>query len=214
MAATSPSPHAPQAIDLLITRGKIPIDVKDALLGRTPLHALAARRRGQGGRVVGQGPAVLAALLRHGAGMYGLIGGLESNAADGKTPCPELCHRSNQTHKHNPPPTDINAPEAKHGSTPLHLAVAAGNLPLARVLLQHGADPTRRNRGGWTPLALAQGLRGRSNAAAAMVELLLAHAAGDEDEGVLLLDVMGGGEEGGQEEHENPLRFVKGPGAR
>lgn len=125
---------------------------------------------------------------------------------------------------HHPPHVDINARERRQGSTPLHLAVAAHNLPLARALLKHGADPACHNRDGQTPLALARRLwlarhcHEPEASATAMVELLLAHAAGDE----LLLssDVTAGVKKeagGGNEvqiEHENPLRFVKGAGAR
>lgn len=102
--------------------------------------------------------------------------------------------------------------------------MTANNLPLARALLLHGADPACLDRDGQTPLALARRLWGMrrchndpeasaSATAAAMVELLLAHAAGDE---VLLSSWSGVVVRGmgGQKEYENPLRFVKGPGVR
>jgi hypothetical protein len=100
--------------------------------------------------------------------------------------------------------------------------VTAHNVHLTRALLHHGADPACLDRDDQTPLELAQRLwdmrrchndpKTSSPApAAAMVELLLAHAAGDE--WLLLSDVPVGGK-GGQEEYENPLRFVKGQGVR
>ncbi len=209
LAATSPSPYAPDAIDLLVTRGKIPIDGADAL-GRTPLHALAARacvgRRGK------QGPAaaVLEAMLRHGAGGCGFTcrgswinAGLDSI----RRPCSTA---STQMHG-----TDVNAPEPCHGRTPLHLAVAAGsNLTLLRALLQHGADPSLRDRHKEMPLMLARRLWRRHfplahAPSAAVVGLLLAHAAGD-DLVVIPIPVEEEEEEG--EEHESPLRFVRGRG--
>lgn len=120
--------------------------------------------------------------------------------------------------------TDINAPENRHGRTPLHLAVAVRNLTLARALLQHGADTTQRDGEGRTPLALARRLKrdecsdlDRASVAAAMVELLLAHAVGESDlERVVGVGARAESEEaaGAALEHENPLRFVRGPGAK
>lgn len=42
------------------------------------------------------------------------------------------------------------------GDTPLHLAAYHGHLPIVRMLIRNGADPTRENAGGFTPLQLAE----------------------------------------------------------
>lgn len=115
---------------------------------------------------------------------------------------------------------DIDAPEPFHGRPPLHLAVASRNLSLARGLLQHGANIARRDRGKKTPLMLARRLMREQTgtdrtAAAAMVELLLAHAAGDSLESATTAAgvTAAGGlemEEGCGFEEENPLRFRRG----
>jgi ankyrin repeat protein len=41
------------------------------------------------------------------------------------------------------------------GNTPLHIAAASGWADIVGVLLDAGADPTARNRAGWTPLFAA-----------------------------------------------------------
>jgi len=38
------------------------------------------------------------------------------------------------------------------GSTPLHQASVGGNVNLARLLIEHGADATAQNKHGMTPL--------------------------------------------------------------
>ncbi len=110
--------------------------------------------------------------------------------------------------------TDVNAPEPCHGRTPLHLAVAAGsNLTLLRALLQRRRPFPARSPQGDAANACAAALAAAFPAAhapsAAVVGLLLAHAAGD-DLVVIPIPVEEEEEEG--EEHESPLRFVRGRG--
>lgn len=62
---------------------------------------------------------------------------------------------------------DVNRPEAD-GTTPLHRAVRADDLPAVRSLLRAGADPKAANRYGVTPLSLAA-----TNGDAVMIETLL-----------------------------------------
>jgi len=56
--------------------------------------------------------------------------------------------------------------------TPLHSAVAAGQLEIARWLLERGASVDARQQGGYTPLHAAA-----HNGQLPLVELLLAHGA-------------------------------------
>ena len=60
----------------------------------------------------------------------------------------------------------------RHGMTALLWAVQANDLPLARLLLEAGADPELGNRYGITPMWLAA-----TNRSAALIELLLEHGA-------------------------------------
>ena len=53
------------------------------------------------------------------------------------------------------------------GVHPLNSAAAAGRTDVARVLLEHGADPTAETKGGFTPLDAA-----KANGDAELVELL------------------------------------------
>jgi ankyrin repeat protein len=46
---------------------------------------------------------------------------------------------------------DVNCQDFD-GSTPLHLAARNGHTEVAEILLLHGADWTRRDKAGWTPL--------------------------------------------------------------
>ena len=55
---------------------------------------------------------------------------------------------------------------------PLHAAAAGHNLPIVRLLLEHGAQPNARQQKGYTPLHSAA-----NNGDKAMVEVLLAHGA-------------------------------------
>jgi ankyrin repeat protein len=55
---------------------------------------------------------------------------------------------------------------------PLHAAAAGHNLPLVRILLEHGAQPNARQQKGYTPLHSAA-----QNGDKVMVELLLANGA-------------------------------------
>jgi ankyrin repeat protein len=54
-------------------------------------------------------------------------------------------------------PQDVNSRSFKDQSTPLHLALRKGHVELARFLIEHGADATTRDKGGWTPLHWASG---------------------------------------------------------
>lgn len=49
-------------------------------------------------------------------------------------------------------PTEINIELNPVGWTALHYVVEEGILESAEWLLQHGADPNRKDKGGWTPL--------------------------------------------------------------
>mmetsp|Transcript_44404 Transcript_44404/g.72291 ORF Transcript_44404/g.72291 Transcript_44404/m.72291 type:complete len:711 (+) Transcript_44404:125-2257(+) len=49
--------------------------------------------------------------------------------------------------------TDINVDEVDlHGNTPLHLAVKFGNIVIVHLLLEHGADPKKKDATGWNSL--------------------------------------------------------------
>ena len=50
---------------------------------------------------------------------------------------------------------EVNAPCDAQGNTLLHLAVQDRDIEIAKLLLEHGADPAVRNREGKTPLELA-----------------------------------------------------------
>jgi ankyrin repeat protein len=53
-----------------------------------------------------------------------------------------------------------NAPD-KLGMTPLHKAVRSRCAHAVRALLDHGADPARKNKSGSTPMVLANHTTGR-----------------------------------------------------
>ena len=65
---------------------------------------------------------------------------------------------------------NVNAAAGHHGGTVLHRTVSHGDAALARLLLEYGADPSRQDRSGKTPLhhAVAKNRR--------LVELLLAYS--------------------------------------
>jgi ankyrin repeat protein len=71
---------------------------------------------------------------------------------------------------------DIEAPsenqEFAQEARPLHSAVAAGRIEVATVLLEAGADPNARQRGGFTPLMAAE-----RSGHLDLVELLIRHGA-------------------------------------
>ena len=69
-------------------------------------------------------------------------------------------------------PQDVRARDAYDKSTPLHLASIRGSVEVARVLIEHGADPTAQNEDGLTPLHEASKW-GRMK----VIRLLLKHGA-------------------------------------
>ena len=93
--------------------------------------------------------------------------------------------RLSPTNPPHAPRTDVNAQDCT-GRTPLHLAVALGNVSLAQVLLHEcGADRARKDRKGRTALALARSLRGdkaRGPQGEALVVLLLSSGLPNSDD--------------------------------
>lgn len=69
-------------------------------------------------------------------------------------------------------PDAVNA-KHKNGETALHVAVAAGHIAIAEILLAKGADPNAQDKDGWVPLHRAA-LKVREDGLA-MAQLLLAH---------------------------------------
>ncbi len=68
---------------------------------------------------------------------------------------------------------EINFPSKNSQKVmPLHSAAASRSLDIARLLLEHGADPDARQDGGFTPLHEAA-----ANGQLALVRLLVAHGA-------------------------------------
>jgi ankyrin repeat protein len=59
--------------------------------------------------------------------------------------------------------TDVNAATTS-GDTALHRAVIKGNVDVVRILLEHGANPTTRNKRDQTPMTLAAGTGADSSA--------------------------------------------------
>lgn len=82
--------------------------------------------------------------------------------------------------------TDVNAPDA-NGDTPLHVAVAQGQVTIVRLLLRHRADLSARDAQGRTPLHLALAL-GKVPAA----RLLLDYGADDDLQALLFALVADG----------------------
>ena len=68
-------------------------------------------------------------------------------------------------------PVDLPANNAMQ-VRPLHSAATARNLPIVRLLLEHGADPNSRQHGGWVPIHSAA-----QNGDLAIVELLMQRGA-------------------------------------
>jgi len=55
---------------------------------------------------------------------------------------------------------DLDACQADNGGDqPLHLAAYHGHLPVVRLLIRAGADPSQANDAGYTPIELATGRR-------------------------------------------------------
>jgi Ankyrin repeats (many copies) len=71
------------------------------------------------------------------------------------------------------------------GVTPLHRAVRTRSAPAVQALLEGGANPTRRNKRGSTPMQVATKMTGRSGSGterareqqAQIIRLLIAHGA-------------------------------------
>lgn len=59
--------------------------------------------------------------------------------------------------------TDVNAHD-EYGNTALHHAVAAGNMEMVELLLEHHADPSLLNRDGVSPADIARSLASDSHA--------------------------------------------------
>ena len=76
----------------------------------------------------------------------------------------------------------------KSGATPLHQAALKGNLALASLLLQHGADVNARDGGGATPLHNAA-LSGRSELAALLLDKGADREARDAESGATPLSL-------------------------
>ena len=68
---------------------------------------------------------------------------------------------------------EVNTPSQNQMKvTPLHSAAASCSLEIARLLLDHGADPNLKQQGGFTPLHTAS-----HNGQIEMADLLLTHGA-------------------------------------
>ena len=67
---------------------------------------------------------------------------------------------------------DVNSQGFHDNSTPLHLASSGGHVEAARILLEHGADPTAHDDNGATPLHLAS-----SGGHVEAAQILLEHGA-------------------------------------
>lgn len=82
--------------------------------------------------------------------------------------------------------TDLNAPDSD-GNTPLHVAVAQGQVTIVRQLLRSGADPSARDAQGRTPLHVAL-----ANGKVAAARLLLDYDADDDLQALLFALVAAG----------------------
>ncbi|ESO12818.1 hypothetical protein HELRODRAFT_187992 [Helobdella robusta] len=60
----------------------------------------------------------------------------------------------------------------RDGQTPLHHCSSSGNLKLVRLLVEHGANPRRKNKEGWTPLHLSV-FRGHRKITAYLLKILI-----------------------------------------
>lgn len=128
-------------IDLLLNTGKVNIEARDSLIGRTPLqHAI----------VISNIQAVRHLLIK---GAYPKVrdnqdqSPLDLAAIIGSDV--ELIDLPLETGKVHVSDTDEN------GHTALHLAAKESNLLMARYLIEKGADPIATNRIGSTPLHIA-----------------------------------------------------------
>ena len=100
---------------------------------------------------------------------------------------------------------DPNA-EARNESRvrPLHSAVAARAVDVARLLLEHGAEPNVRQAGGWTPLQGAA-LHGQLELASLLVE----HGADPRQAADDGRDAVSMAREGG---HQSIVKLLQSPG--
>jgi ankyrin repeat protein len=67
---------------------------------------------------------------------------------------------------------DSDAPSVGTGASPLHVAVKAGHVGVARILMQHGADPIAVDGSGTSAIELANQLQQQGKATSEMVEVL------------------------------------------
>ncbi|KAG6980738.1 Ankyrin-2 [Fusarium oxysporum f. sp. conglutinans] len=67
---------------------------------------------------------------------------------------------------------DSDAPSVGTGASPLHVAVKAGHVGVARILMQHGADPRAAESSGTSAIELANQLQQQGKATSEMVEVL------------------------------------------
>ncbi|KAF4454076.1 hypothetical protein F53441_3361 [Fusarium austroafricanum] len=67
---------------------------------------------------------------------------------------------------------DADAPPTGTGASPLHVAVRAGHVGVARILLQNGADPDAADPSGMSAIEVAKQLREQGKVTSEMVEVL------------------------------------------
>ncbi|MBI5037011.1 ankyrin repeat domain-containing protein [Candidatus Micrarchaeota archaeon] len=130
-----------EAAKLLLKHGAF-VNARTKRSKRTPLHYAA---------YLGRGSAVAKLLLEHGA---------YPNAKDhqGYTPLHSAAMSmdySEEMVKQLLERAEVNAAD-REGNTPLHSAMWRGPVDLANLLIDSGADATRKNKKGETPLELAK----------------------------------------------------------
>lgn len=67
---------------------------------------------------------------------------------------------------------DADAPAIGTDASPLHIAVRAGHAGVARILLQHGADPNATDANGATTIEVAKQMRLKGKDISEMIEVL------------------------------------------